>query len=119
MTTAERKFRVRFGFEKGEFISIPTEKLAFAIYAMQTGGIFKADGKVIKGAEIKTITPDHHFHTGWLPWYEPKSADDFKQIERDCPKDYPEIIDRATLLAIRARSEQNIKLLEENILRLA
>lgn len=116
MKNTERWFRVRFGYGKTEFISIPLDKLATAIYAKQTGGSFMYGANLIDGREIKTITPDVHVHTGWNPLYEVKDAEDMRQIERDCPKDYNDLMNRATSLAIRASVEGDMLLLNEPVL---
>lgn len=108
----KRWFRVKYGYSAGEFISIPEEYLAKAIYAKQKQSLFSFDDRIIDGKEIKTITPDYHKHTGWNEWYEPKDADDFKQIERDCP-DYTGYIDSATSLAITATRSGDVSLLSK------
>lgn len=106
----KRYFRVKYGYSTGEYISIPEEYLAKAIYSKQKQILFSYNDRIIDGKEIKTITPDYHKHTGWHEWYEPRDGDDFKQIERDCPK-YDGVIDRATKIAIEANKTGNIQLL--------
>lgn len=117
MNNSTRWFRIKFGYKVGEFISIPEEKLPKAIYAMQTGGIFSYGEKLMRGNEMKGITPDFHKHTGWNEWYEPKSAEDFEQIERDCPK-YDGLIGLATDIAVKAMRENDLSLLEIKTLQL-
>lgn len=117
MEQKERYFRVKYGYGAGDFISIPESYLAKAIYAKQKGILFSYNDKMISGNEIKTFTPDYHKHTGWNEFYEPKDNEDFKQIERDCPK-YDGCIDNATDLAIEAQRTGNIKLLENSLLKL-
>jgi len=106
----KRYFRVRYGYNNSEFISIPEEYLAKAIYSKQKHTLFSHNDKIIDGKEMKTFTPDYHKHTGWNEWYEPKDSEDFKQIERDCPS-YDGYIDKATNLAVEATRTGNIKLL--------
>ena len=106
----KRWFRVKYGYSTGEFVSVPEEYLAKAIYSKQKQSLFSYSDRIIDGKEIKNITPDYHKHTGWNSWYEPKDSEDFKQIERDCPS-YDGYIDNATNLAIETIRTGNIKLL--------
>lgn len=110
----ERRFKVKFGYKTDEYISIPLEKLAKAIYSKQTGSLFSYNDKFIDGKEIKSITPHWHVHTGWYEYYDPKEGEDFAQIERDCPK-YDGLIDQATDLAFEAVRTGNKKLLDTQI----
>lgn len=110
MDKKTRWFRVKYGYNAGEFVSIPEEYLAKAIYSKQKHSLFSYSDRIIDGKEIKTITPDYHKHTGWNEWYEPNDAEDFKQIARDCP-DYTGYIDRATDLAIQAQRTGDVSLL--------
>lgn len=110
MDKHKRYFRVKYGYSINEFISIPEEYLAKAIYAFQKQSLFYFNDRIINGKEIKTITPDYHVHTGWNDWYEPKSAEDFRQIERDCP-DYTGYIDAGTKLALEAMRSGKVEVL--------
>ena len=114
MDKEKRWFRVKFGYGKMDFISIPEEKLAKCVYAWQTGGIF-SDGAMLSGKEIKTITPDYHKHTGWNDWYEPKDAEDWLQIERDCPS-YEGYVDAAITVAIKVIESKNTTLLDKPLI---
>lgn len=86
-----RKFKIKIGYGKGEYIIIDENELEMALYCFQTNnkGIFKSGP--IRGQDIIIITPHYHAHTGWNEDYEPLNADDWTQIERDCP-DYKGII---------------------------
>lgn len=110
----KRWFRVKYGYSTGEYVSVPEEYLAKAIYSKQRQSLFSYNDRIIDGKEIKTITPDFHKHTGWNDWYEPKTAEDLKQIERDCP-DYKGSIEAATHLAVEAQRTGNISLLTSNL----
>lgn len=114
MDKTKRYFRVKYGYTAGEFISIPEEYLAKAIYSKQKQTLFSYNDRIIDGKEIKTFTPDFHKHTGWNEWYEPKDSEDFKQIERDCP-DYTGYVDKATNIAIEAVRTGNVALLSSNL----
>lgn len=116
MDKNKRWFRVKYGYNANEFVSIPEEYLAKAIYSKQKQSLFSFNDRIIDGKEIKTITPDYHKHTGWHEWYEPKDGEDFKQIERDCP-DYTGYIDKATTIAIEVVRTGNTSLLN-NVLQL-
>ena len=109
----KRWFRVKYGYSNGEFISIPEDYLAKAIYSKQKQTLFSYDDRIIDGKEIKTITPDYHKHTGWNSWYEPKDSEDFRQIERDSP-DYTGSIEKATSIAIESIRTGNTALLSNN-----
>lgn len=115
MKNDERFFRIKYGYAKNEILSIPESKLATAIFAKQTGRMFQFGKAFIDGKEIKTITEDYHHHTGWNDLYEPKDAEDMRQIQRDCP-DYTGCIDNATKLAIRAGKENNVDILNEPLM---
>lgn len=81
----KRYWRVKYGFNLDERVSIPEEELEKAIYARYKGIPVKLGENYINGSNIISISPDYHKYTGWYPSYEPKEAEDFKQIERDCP----------------------------------
>lgn len=106
----KRWFRVKYGYGNSEFISVPEEYLAKAIYSKQKQSLFSFNDRIIDGKEIKTIVPDYHKYTGWNEWYEPKDAEDFKQIERDCPS-FKGYIDKATNIAIDCVRTGNTSLL--------
>lgn len=106
----KRWFRVKYGYSVGEFISIPEEYLAKAIYSKQKQTLFSFNDRIIDGKEIKNIVPDYHKYTGWNSWYEPKDSEDFVQIERDCPS-FDGYLDKATNLAIESVRTGNISLL--------
>lgn len=110
MENTKRWFRVKYGYKPMEFISVPEEYLAKAIYCKQKQSIFSYGDKIIDGKEIKSISPDFHKHTGWNEWYEPVDAEDFKQIARDCPS-YDGYIEKATSLAIESIRSNNTALL--------
>lgn len=81
-------FKVKYGFGKNEFVLVEDgPELERAIYArIEKLPTFIA-GKMIDGARIMLIEPDVHSYTGWFRSYEPTTADDFTQIERDMPKE--------------------------------
>lgn len=79
------KWRVVYGYNDDEYIRIGEEHLEKSKYAMVSGKIFSANGKMIKGTEIKRIEPDYRYYTGWHDSYNFGNADDHAQIERDVP----------------------------------
>lgn len=91
----QKYFKVKYGYDVMDFISIPEEELPRAIKAWQQGMIYEYDGSMVKGSEIKTITPHYQKYTGWNESYEPKDSDDFKQIEKYCPKGLRDCIENA------------------------
>lgn len=80
-------FRVKFGFGTTEAVTITQDDLPRAIYAQLNGTTVLLNGASINGKYIISISPDVHHYTGWNRGYEPKDADDFKQIQRDVPKE--------------------------------
>ena len=85
-------FKVKFGFEKTEYVTVDEYEVEKAIFAQIKGTPVQLGTSFINGKHIISITPDYHKHTGWNDWYEPKSTEDFLQIKRDCP-DYEGIIE--------------------------
>ena len=80
-------FKVRYGFKSTDFISIEAGgELEKAIYAWTMGKIVQIGDRMVNGNNIIAIEPHYHRYTGWYESYEPKTGDDFAQIERDCPK---------------------------------
>jgi hypothetical protein len=57
-----------------------------AIYAWTEQLPVTIGDKMIQGKHIISIEPDYHYYTGWYESYQPTTGDDWKQIERDCPK---------------------------------
>lgn len=110
MDKDKRWFRIKYGYNTGEFVSVPEEYLAKAIYAKNMKNMFSYNDTMIDAKEIKTITPDYHKHTGWNAWYEPQDAEDFKQIQRDCPN-YDSCVNQATELAVKAIQTRDMSLL--------
>ena len=52
MTAKQRFFRVKYGYKVDEFVSIPEDYLAKAIYAKQKGSLFAYGDRIISGSEI-------------------------------------------------------------------
>lgn len=85
MNDTKRYFKVKYGFTIADQVSIGEDELEKAIYAQVVKQPVQLATKYINGSNIIVIEPHYHKHTGWYDWYEPKDADDWKQIERDCP----------------------------------
>lgn len=81
----ELRWRVVYGYQLTDFVSILEGELEKAKYAWITKSIFSTGDRMISGSEIKRIEPDWRYYTGWNEGYEPKTADDFAQIKRDMP----------------------------------
>lgn len=97
----ELRWRVIYGYNSNEYISITEDYLEKAKYSMISGKIFAHHDRMIKGGEIKRIEPDFRHYTGWYDSYTPHEAEDFKQIERDVP--IKEIEERSILADNRVR----------------
>ena len=91
-------FKVKYGFNSSEQISIKEDELEKALYAQKFGVVAQLSNKQINGKYIISIEPDINKYTGWYDSYSPSSAEEFAQIRRDCP---PEIND-----VIRAKREK-------------
>jgi|DEB0MinimDraft_10_1074344.scaffolds.fasta_scaffold45563_2 hypothetical protein len=82
-----RYFKVRYGYEKSAFTTIEEGgDLERAIYAWTEQIPVTLGDRMIHGRSILAIEPYYNAHTGWDRLYEPKDADDWQQIKRDCPK---------------------------------
>jgi len=88
----QRYFRVKYGFNAPDQVTVPEHELEKALYAQITGTPVHLATAYINGRNIISITPAYHKHTGWYDWYEPQNGDDWKQIQRDCPA-YDGVID--------------------------
>jgi len=82
---ATLRWRVVYGYNPNDYISIDESYLEKAKYAMVSGKVFNYKTKTIRGREIKSIEPDYRFYTGWFDSYEIQSGEDQKQIDRDVP----------------------------------
>ena len=85
-------FKVKFGFGKMDFVSVKNEEVEKAIYAQLKKIPVKLGSSYINGSNIVSITPHYHKYTGWYDTYEPRDSDDMKQIERDCPKGFDQVL---------------------------
>ena len=81
----KKYYKVKFGFEKLDYVSVDEIGLQKAIYAKISKRPVQLGDSMIDGSRIWSITPHYHKYTGWNEFYEPKEADDFLQIKRDCP----------------------------------
>jgi len=82
----ELRYKVVHGYRSDETTSITEHELEKAKYCMLADKIFSHGGDDIQGKEIKKIIHDVHYYTGWNANYEPKTGEDFAQINRDVPK---------------------------------
>lgn len=109
MKDINRYFKVKFGFNMSDQVSIGEEELEKAVYAQIMGLPIQLGNSYINGRNIISISPHWHKHTGWYDWYEPSSGDDFLQIKRDCP-DYTGVIEyyknRVNLLMQSGRTKE-------------
>ena len=81
----ELRWRVIYGYNPSDYVSIKEDYLEKAKYAMLSGGLFNYNNQTVRGSEIKRIEPDMRYYTGWLDSFIPKEAEDYAQIERDMP----------------------------------
>ncbi len=92
MKNKGRYFKVKFGFNVSDSVSIPETELQKVIYAQAIGKPVQIGDSYVNAKNIISITPHWHKHTGWYDWYEPTNGDDFAQIKRDCP-DYDGVVE--------------------------
>ena len=85
MKTDKRYWRVKYGYNVTDIISIEETELEKAIYAQVKGKPVQLNNTFVNGKNIISITPNFHKHTGWYDYYEPKDGEDWVQIQRDCP----------------------------------
>lgn len=87
-------FKIKYGYGSTEFLLVNSlDEVSKALYAKAEKIGVTIGGKFISGQEIKSIEPDIHSYTGWYRTYEPESPDDYKQIERDVPKEVFQLMD--------------------------
>ena len=79
-------YRVKYGFNALDQVSIDETELEKALYAQKFGEVVQLGNKQVNGKYVISIEPHYHRYTGWFESYEPASGEDFAQIGRDCPK---------------------------------
>jgi hypothetical protein len=84
-------FRIKYGYGKNEFFSVPETDVAKAMYAMTRGTIFSCSSGTVAGKSIIAITPDYHRFLGVNPDYE-LQGEDFRQIGNSKMREFEEII---------------------------
>lgn len=92
------RWRVIFGYEATDYITVGEEDLEKVKYAWLTKGVYKAK---LSGSEIKRIEPDWRYYSGWSDGFTPKYAEDFRQIKEDTPTHLIE--ERERIADIRVR----------------
>jgi hypothetical protein len=78
-------FKIKFGYGKKDYVVLDENEVQRAIYAMYSDKPIQLGEIFIRGSNIISITPHYHAYTGWNESYEAKEAEDFLQIEKDCP----------------------------------
>jgi len=81
----KRFFKVKYGFNASDQVSIEESELEKALYAQIKGVPIQLGQAYINGRNIISVTPHWHKHTGWYDYYEPNGGEDWNQIKRDCP----------------------------------
>lgn len=87
-------FKVQTGYKASEYVIVEAgPELEKILYAFIEGDVVaNVKGMAIRGRHIISIKPDVHSYTGWFRSYEPKTGDDFRQIERDVPKEIENVM---------------------------
>lgn len=99
VTKKELRWRIVFGYNTTDYISIGEEDIEKAKYAWITKSIFNHPIKPINGSEIKRIEPDWRYYSGWRDGYEPKAPEDYRDIQASIPTHLIE--DRTKLADVR------------------
>jgi len=100
-------FKVKYGYGSTEFVSIEEKELPKVLKAWQNDSILSMGDTVIKGGEIKSISPHYNKYTGWNENYEPKDAEDFLQIKRDCPLGLEACVENAKMFLLDGGKPEN------------
>ncbi len=90
-------WKVVFGYNESDYISIYKDELAKAIVLFMEGGKAVFEEGAIRGQDITRIVPDWHTEKGWNKGWKmtPNDYDHISQLERP----YSEIYNSAKLLA--------------------
>lgn len=79
------RYRVIYGYQPNQYVSIDESLLEKAKYAFITKSVISLGNKTISGSEIKFIEPDYRYYTGWNDTYQFGNEEDRQQIKRDAP----------------------------------
>lgn len=109
----KKYFKVKYGYNASDSVSIEAKDLEKAIYAQIKGVPIQLGNSYINGRNIISITPHWHKHTGWHDWYEPKDGTDWEQIKRDCP-DYENDIENCKIKVQQLIQSGKIELIGKN-----
>lgn len=63
------KYKVKYGFDKNEYISIDTDELVKAFLSFLTGNRVILDGVALRGKDIIRIEPDWNNFGGYMKGY--------------------------------------------------
>ena len=110
----KRWFKVKYGYDVMDFVSVEESDLPRVLDAWNNNKIYIYGSNAVKGNEIKSISPHYHKYTGWNESYEPKDADDFREIERYCPKGLNASIENAKRFLTSGGKPDEYRLLLEN-----
>ena len=104
----KRYYKVKYGHQVSDYVSVDELGLQKALYAKISKRTVQLGSTILDGSRIYVITPHYHKYTGWNEFYEPKEAEDFLQIKRDCPKDLDDYMDKANQYVIQLMQENKI-----------
>lgn len=100
-------FKIKTGFARDEFISIPQSELAKAVYAHVHGTVFVHSMGTISGTLIQRIDPDYHRELGINFEYELK-AEDMRYLPKGFKEEALTAISEATQKAIAASPRNSL-----------
>lgn len=97
-------YKIKTGYARDEFLSIPETELAKAIYSHVHGTVFVHSAGTLSGKLIQRIDPDYHRELGFNFEYELR-GEDFRYLPAGFKEEALREIEVATKKAVDAGQE--------------
>lgn len=91
-----RYFRVKTGYGKDDFISIPEDDLPTAARAQVTGRVAIFDEGTVSGNHIMAIVPDYQREMGWGRDYQ-MTGEDYEFIGSKAVREHRDVLEQTKL----------------------
>ena len=101
-------FRIKFGYGKNDFFSVPETDVAKAMYAMSRGTIFSCEEGTVAGKSIISIMPDYNRLLGVNREYD-LQQEDLRQVGTNRIREYQEVLALASEKAATALPGNDVK----------